>query len=585
MRNDQVDTKLIKDHIHGYIEIPTEYVKNIIDSSAFQRLRNIRQTSYDSLYPGASHNRFIHSLGVYYLGCKAYWSFRENCEKMSFCDIVTKERWNAFEVTFELACLLHDVGHMPFSHTGEELLWLNKEKDRFKVMKTNKGKIPVLYNDLFETMRTYLEEEEFKHFKSDMAKTIIGSMDYDNKKAAPKAHEIMSVVVALEVFGPYLREKGVIFDLFARAILGIQYEEDIYVDTGIKNALIRMLNSSTIDVDRLDYIMRDMQMCGFDSTIIDLDRLLTSIVLVKYNQKYYFGYHKNALSTIVNVVLAHDSERRWIQGHPVVMYDAFLLRKCLEIVDRRYRARNAGLSIYQKKALLEDGILMADGRKLRLMNDSDLLFLMKQIPRDDKDYFYVKEYLSRNERKQPLWKSEDEFQVILNGLTLRQQEIFKETFLASGESDKDSSIGSTGFLNEERVRELEAELHKIESDHQLKDEDKTSRKQMIEKQLFWLNNLWKYCEQQKIPFEICNNKTKAFISRINELSNQNIMIWYERFERAEKLEDALKTYKASDSGLKSQFYWYLKKPKGYSPKEFLEWLQRTLAEYEKKFGN
>lgn len=58
-------TKMIKDPVHGYIKIRAEYMKKIIDSCEFQRLRNIRQTSYDSLYPGSSHNRFIHLLGVY----------------------------------------------------------------------------------------------------------------------------------------------------------------------------------------------------------------------------------------------------------------------------------------------------------------------------------------------------------------------------------------------------------------------------------------------------------------------------------------------------------------------------------------
>ena len=60
--------KLIKDPVHGYIKIEASYLKRIVDTQEFQRLRNIRQTGYDSLYPGASHNRFIHSLGVYHLG-------------------------------------------------------------------------------------------------------------------------------------------------------------------------------------------------------------------------------------------------------------------------------------------------------------------------------------------------------------------------------------------------------------------------------------------------------------------------------------------------------------------------------------
>lgn len=60
--------KRIKDPIYGYIYISKEIVKSIIDTAEFQRLRYIRQTSYLPVYPSALHNRFTHSLGVYYLG-------------------------------------------------------------------------------------------------------------------------------------------------------------------------------------------------------------------------------------------------------------------------------------------------------------------------------------------------------------------------------------------------------------------------------------------------------------------------------------------------------------------------------------
>ena len=74
--------KTIKDPLYGYIKINEEHVK-LIDSPEFQRLRNIRQTGYQALYPSALHNRFVHSLGVYYLGKKAINYFFEN----------TKDSW------------------------------------------------------------------------------------------------------------------------------------------------------------------------------------------------------------------------------------------------------------------------------------------------------------------------------------------------------------------------------------------------------------------------------------------------------------------------------------------------------------
>lgn len=60
--------KKLKDPIYGYISIPTEYVEKIIDTAPFQRLRRIIQTSYAPLYSSAVHNRFVHSMGVFYLG-------------------------------------------------------------------------------------------------------------------------------------------------------------------------------------------------------------------------------------------------------------------------------------------------------------------------------------------------------------------------------------------------------------------------------------------------------------------------------------------------------------------------------------
>lgn len=129
-----METKLIKDPVHGYIKIRKDYIKNIIDSCEFQRLRNIRQTSYDSLYPGSSHNRFIHSLGVYYLGVKSFESLKRNTQEQigekKIEDAIGD--WEALKNTFEVACLLHDVGHTPFSHMGEDFLLLLKEKDKIE---------------------------------------------------------------------------------------------------------------------------------------------------------------------------------------------------------------------------------------------------------------------------------------------------------------------------------------------------------------------------------------------------------------------------------------------------------------------
>jgi len=71
---------IIKDSVHGYINVPKPIAREIIDTDIFQRLKNIEQTGMQVLYPSATHNRFTHSLGVYHLSKKAFRHFRSNVQ-------------------------------------------------------------------------------------------------------------------------------------------------------------------------------------------------------------------------------------------------------------------------------------------------------------------------------------------------------------------------------------------------------------------------------------------------------------------------------------------------------------------------
>ncbi|MBI5223818.1 HD domain-containing protein [Candidatus Micrarchaeota archaeon] len=98
---------IIKDQIHGTLEF-NDLESRIIDCSDFQRLRRIKQMSVANLvYPGANHTRFEHSLGT------AHLSFAI-CKKLGF-DSDTSDR-------VKLYGLLHDLGHIAFSHEGEDVL-------------------------------------------------------------------------------------------------------------------------------------------------------------------------------------------------------------------------------------------------------------------------------------------------------------------------------------------------------------------------------------------------------------------------------------------------------------------------------
>ncbi len=104
----------IRDTIYGFVT-RSEAEESLIDSSVFQRLRNIRQLAMANLvYPGALHTRFDHSIGVMHLSKKLATSVGIEDDEILR--------------TIRFAALLHDIGHGPFSHVSEQLL--NKYCDK-----------------------------------------------------------------------------------------------------------------------------------------------------------------------------------------------------------------------------------------------------------------------------------------------------------------------------------------------------------------------------------------------------------------------------------------------------------------------
>src|SRR5688572_26040701 len=104
---------LIRDPLWDTIHVD-HTARRIIDSVAFQRLRYIRQLGLAHLvYPGATHTRFDHALGVYHLARRTVNALRERGDLRELPPLEHQ--------LIPLAALLHDIGHYPFSHALEEL--------------------------------------------------------------------------------------------------------------------------------------------------------------------------------------------------------------------------------------------------------------------------------------------------------------------------------------------------------------------------------------------------------------------------------------------------------------------------------
>lgn len=364
--------KRLKDPIYGYISIDDDIISDIIDTAEFQRLRQIIQTSYAPLYASAVHNRFVHSIGVYYLGCIVSEAFVKSLETIPDID---KEEINRYIEIFKLACLLHDVGHAPFSHTGEGF-YLDENSSRQKLH----SKIIGMTED------KKLQDE-------------IEKCDYS---AAP--HELMSIIVALKSFSAQFRDNKE-KSFFARCISGYLYTE-IDIASSFLNCMISMLNSPIIDVDKLDYLIRDAYITGFDTISIDYRRLLNSVMIIKNKDKNNckLVFDKSAVSVIENVIFAHDAERKWIQNHPTVQYDSYILKYAIEKINSEY-------DIFNLESIGVEGKEIDKDLKIQLLSDGDIIFLMKNIDDD-----LIREYFVRKNRRHPLWKSESEYKACSKGM-------------------------------------------------------------------------------------------------------------------------------------------------------------------------
>jgi HD superfamily phosphohydrolase len=119
--------ELIKDPIHGYIEVyPHEL--SIIDTPPFQRLRRIYQdTAVHYVYPCATHTRFSHSIGVMHIAGHFTFSLLNQIS-----DVSVEEKQRLYFL-MRLWGLTHDIGHGPFSHQFDDIVLTKLSTDHEKL--------------------------------------------------------------------------------------------------------------------------------------------------------------------------------------------------------------------------------------------------------------------------------------------------------------------------------------------------------------------------------------------------------------------------------------------------------------------
>ena len=370
--------KRILDTVHGYIMVSDELVKNIIDTSAFQRLRRIEQTSIRSVYPSARHDRFIHSLGVYHIGSLIVDHLRKEEEANDYWG-ETANNMSVIYNSYIVACLLHDVGHAPFSHTFEH--YYGQKKD---------------------LARKLADEVNSDNFTSDLEQ--VRALD------DPNFHEYVSAYLAHHEFGEAISRLYLDSEFIVRMITGTFYVAD-KTNHQIHNCFISLLHGKVIDADRLDYACRDVWASGYSTSSIDLRRLISALHIKRNDEKdYVVCFEANSLNEIEGVLNVKDFQMRYVINHHVVNHEQWLLRQAaeklaLKLFPNEENGYDALGKIININALTDE-IKIYDGHlKIHKLSDDDLIFLMKQF--DDNEYY--KQWSSRQYNHVALWKSPDEF--------------------------------------------------------------------------------------------------------------------------------------------------------------------------------
>ncbi len=215
--------------VHGFIPI-NDWEREIINQPAFQRLRRIRQLAWtDYVYPGAMHTRFEHSLGVMHIASQLYDSIvRRSKPLLEVFYGYDEAGFKRDKALVRLASLLHDVGHSPFSHAGEEAFPYHADGKKRYVHEEYSAAI--IRNELKDAIEQHPLNGNYEFKAEDVASLIEGSSN------------------------------------------------------STRRVFWRELITGQMDADRMDYLLRDSLHVGVDYGRYDLRRLLNTVQAVEMPQ-------------------------------------------------------------------------------------------------------------------------------------------------------------------------------------------------------------------------------------------------------------------------------------------------------------
>lgn len=261
--------KPIYDNVQGFVRV-TKCEMEIINSPFFQRLREIRQLGFASyVFPGATHNRLSHSIGVLAIVGKIIRNLKRCNESVDHRD----------EKVLRMAALLHDIGHYPFSHTVE-----------------------AAYKTCHRDIQAYLAAEDEQN------QEMVIRPELDSKRAI-----LQGTTGHHEELGSYIIRNTNFDGGITKILLQNDFSPSDIADiagTICGNCFITWYNQilhSELDADRIDYLLRDSHATGVNYGHFDVEYLINNCRLIKdteRNDQLTFGVRESALFAVEHFLLA-----------------------------------------------------------------------------------------------------------------------------------------------------------------------------------------------------------------------------------------------------------------------------------------
>ncbi len=394
---------LIRDVIYDYIQI-TPIERDIVEDPYFQRLRFIYQNSSAYLtYPSNQLTRFSHSLGVMHIGgllfrngfqnpvnqeCKERFTtlcrkvieqkikdyridnteniFFQNIDSFYIVDSDIKFPSESIEdkaaitiiwQSIRLACLCHDIGHLPFSHIFEMAL------DEFKIRHNGS-----FFNSLLDECKTKVSQ--------------VFSTEFEGVAKAMDLHEYMGAYLLSNIYEKIYKSKN---DPFYTICFGIAIEIFLHEKKSYKSGTINdkqvpdeenifgclyTIVSSDLDADRLDYILRDAKSSGIDLGNFDYLRIISNYHLKSTEDIFHFSPSDKCLSSIDQFFNYRYLMYEYVYyHHNVAKYDGVLIEILCLLFHQVVNNENPEL----RKMCIED---------FYLIDESDKLFPLQKKERD-----------------------------------------------------------------------------------------------------------------------------------------------------------------------------------------------------------